>query len=93
MLELAMCEKQLLEEIAHPKSKRIDIAKTYALTLKSSERDTVDWAKVNGAIRARWSMAALKWIKDMAWSGRAFNDGKNPFASVRKPGDATNKDQ
>ena len=71
-IELAMCERQLLEEIAYSKSTRLDIAKTYALTLKSSERDSVNWSKVNVAIISRWSPSALRWIKNRAWSGKAF---------------------
>ena len=71
-IELANCEAYILEQIANPKMKRLDIAKTYALILKSSEVESVDFAKVNQAISARWSHAALRWIKDKAWSGKAF---------------------
>ena len=72
-LELACCEATLLSEIAEPTAKRADVAKTYALALRSSERDSVDWAKVNAAIMARWSRSALEWIKEKAWSGKAFS--------------------
>ncbi len=50
MFELIDCEKTLLDEIAHKSSKRRDIAKTYALSLRSSERDTIDWKKVNAGV-------------------------------------------
>lgn len=72
--ELAACETMLLEEIANPVMKRRDVAKTYALALRSSERATVDWAKVNRAIIERWSTSALLWIKNQAWSGKAFEE-------------------
>ena len=71
-MELIDCEQTLLQEIADPSCKRLDIAKTYALTIKSSEQSRVDWAKVNKAIETRWSCSALDWIKHQAWSGRAF---------------------
>lgn len=72
IIELADCERTLLDEIACPEAKRLDIAKTYALALKSSECNRVDWAKVNAAIIQRWSKSALIWIKEKAWSGKAF---------------------
>lgn len=71
-MELIDCQQTLLDEIAMPDCKRRDIAMTYALALKSSERDSVDWPKVNAAIIARWSRSGLGWIKDKAWSGKAF---------------------
>jgi len=74
--ELACCENVLLEEIGNPKMKRRDVAKTYALTLRSSDSKRVDWGKVNRAIIARWSESALLWIKQQAWSGKAFDAGE-----------------
>ncbi len=71
-IELFDCENTLLREIAMPEAKRLDIAKTYALALKSSEAFRIDWAKVNQSIIARWSRAGLRWIKERAWSGKAF---------------------
>lgn len=71
-IELASCESTLLREIADKKMKRKDIAQTYALALKSSESNSVDWAKVNKAIMDRWSKSALTWIKERAWSGKCF---------------------
>ena len=73
--ELANCEKTILDEIEMKELKRIDVAKTYALILKSSERNIVDWPKVNKAIINKWSRSGLEWIKEMAWSGRAFKGG------------------
>jgi hypothetical protein len=66
-IELAACEATILGEIADPKFKRAQVATTYALCLRSSERDRIDWGKVNRAILDRWSPAALKWIKERAW--------------------------
>ncbi len=73
-IELADCENVLLQEISMKEMKRKDIAKTYALALKSSEFDQIDWGKVNRAIIARWSMSALTYIKDQAWSGKCFSE-------------------
>jgi len=71
--ELMTCERTLLDEIAEPSSVRLDIAKTYCLALRSSERDKVDWGKVNRAIIERWSISALYWIKKKAHSGKCFD--------------------
>ena len=70
-LELAFCTITLLSHIADKKQNRRDIAQTYALTIKSSEK--TDWSKVNAAIEARWSRYALDWIKKQAWSGKCFS--------------------
>lgn len=70
--ELVDCENTILREIALKESRRRDIAKTYRLIMESSECRKVDWAKVNGAIIERWSMASLKWIKEQAHSGKCF---------------------
>lgn len=66
-VELACCESTLLAEITDLAFTRADVAKTYWLALRSSERGAVDWAKVNRAIIARWSPAALQWIKTRVW--------------------------
>lgn len=66
-IELANCEATLLREIACKDMKRKDVAQTYALAMLSSERDSINWRKVNEAIVSRWSMYALTWIKTMAW--------------------------
>jgi len=66
-IELVNCEATLLAEIADSRMKRNDIATSYAMALCSSERDSIDWSKVNHAIIDRWSIAALRYIKDRAW--------------------------
>jgi hypothetical protein len=66
-IELCDCENVLLREIATKGMYRKDIALTYAMALRSSEREAVDWRKVNEAIIERWSIAALRYIKDRAW--------------------------
>ena len=65
MFELCNCTNVLLNEISHKEFKQKDIALTYMLALRSS--DKTDWKLVNEAIIKRWSMAGLKRIKDMAW--------------------------
>jgi len=65
MLELRMCEKIILDEIANKVFKRNSIALTYALAMMSSEK--VDWAKINQAIVERWSLSGLEYIKKRAW--------------------------
>lgn len=67
IIELCDRENVLLREISDKAMKREDVAQTYAMTLRSSERDTVDWSKVNHAIIDRWSRNALVWIKTRAW--------------------------
>lgn len=76
-VELANCERVLLEEIAG-KATRLDVAKTYALALRSSERANgqIDWAKVNKAIIRKWCSNALQWIKEQAHSGKCFEEGQ-----------------
>jgi hypothetical protein len=73
VFELAACEATLLREIAAPECKRLSVAKTYALALRSSERDRVNWGKVNRAIIDRWSVSALDWIKTQAHTGKCFD--------------------
>lgn len=74
MIELAMCTQTLLDEIDNHEMKQIDIAQTYCLALRSSEK--TDWKKVNQAIINRWSISGLKYIKKLAWSGKCFTKGK-----------------
>lgn len=69
-VSLCDCENVLLREIADKKMKRNDIAKTYYLSLISDEM--VSYKKVNQAIVKRWSYSGLKYIKNLAWSGKAF---------------------
>jgi hypothetical protein len=84
-IELGCCEATLLREIADRHFKRNDVAKTYRLALASSERDQIDWRKVNQAIIKRWSPHALAWIKSRAWSGRCFV-GRQNFHPPKEPG-------
>ena len=65
-IELADCERTLLREIAMKESHQRDIALTYALAMRSSECDRIDWRKVNLAIIKRWSRAGLERVKAMA---------------------------
>lgn len=44
-MELADCEATLLREIAEPSCKRKNVAKTYALAMRSSE--PINWGNVN----------------------------------------------
>ena len=75
-MELMCCESTLLSEIAMPEIKRKHVAQTYALAMKSFERDSIDWVKVNKAIMERWSFAGLKYIKEQAHSGKCFESAK-----------------
>ena len=65
MFELCNCTNVLLNEISKKKFKQKDIALTYMLALRSS--DKTDWKVVNDAIIRRWSVTGLNRIKDMAW--------------------------
>jgi hypothetical protein len=71
-VELACCEMTLLSEIADKHFTRKQVAQTYALAIKSQEAKDglIDWKKINQAIIDRWSVAALRWIKEQAWSVR-----------------------
>jgi hypothetical protein len=71
---LADCERTIMEELAAPEATPKGVAQTYALSLKSKERPTVNWAKVNGTIMTRWSLTVLHRIKHCAWNGACFND-------------------
>ena len=64
---LADPEGYLLEEIANPAMKRLDVAKTYRLILFGGDVGRVNWRKVNTAIIERWSVSSLEWIKAFAW--------------------------
>jgi hypothetical protein len=66
IVEMVDPEGQALREIADPRMKRDDVALTYAFVIRqgcSGDR----LAQVNRAIIERWSMAALKYIKERAW--------------------------
>jgi len=65
MFELENITKTILSEIAMPKLKQSDIAKTYALAITSDEK--IDWSEINQAIITRWSRSGLNRVKQMAW--------------------------
>ena len=70
-IELIDCTNVILDEIKDIKFKRKNIAKTYALAIKSSE-DSINWKIINEAIINRWSRSGLEYIKNLAWSGKCF---------------------
>ncbi|HWF25213.1 MAG TPA: hypothetical protein VG275_07190 [Solirubrobacteraceae bacterium] len=90
-VEMADPQGQLLREVADRRLTRDDVALTYAFALRQASE--VDFALVNHAILDRWSMAALRYIKEKAWryvkeaeredepvkaAGRAWSDGSGP---------------
>lgn len=68
-IEMVDVEGQLLREIADTRMKRDDVAVTYAFAIRQAQQtgESIDYAKVNHAILDRWSMAALRHIKEQAW--------------------------
>jgi hypothetical protein len=64
-VDLVDPEGTILNEIADPRMKRDDVALTYAFAIR--QRAEMDWSKVNHAIIDRWSLSALKYIKERAW--------------------------
>jgi hypothetical protein len=69
VMEMMCCESVILDEIKLGLSQK-QVAQSYALALRSSW--PTDWRKVNEAIIAKWSVKALKRIKEMAWNGTCF---------------------
>ncbi len=65
VVEMVDPQRIVLIEIADRRMTRDDIALTYAYCLRQGETDRI--AEINQAILARWSMAALKYIKTEAW--------------------------
>ena len=61
------CATVIESEIA-AKMKQSDIAKTYALAMRSANAGVwaADWQRVNRAIIARWSTTGLQHVKEMA---------------------------
>lgn len=57
---------QLEREIADRRIGRKDVMLTYAFGIRDCP-DEVDWPKVNRLIIDRWSLNALKFIKEGAW--------------------------
>lgn len=69
-VEMVDPQRVILEEIADKRMKRDDVAMTYAFALRQHGRtsdDEFDYALVNRAIMDRWSLSALKYIKERAW--------------------------
>ena len=58
--------------IANQDRRRLDVAQTYSIALRSAERALVDWERVDRAIVARWSPMTLRWIQRQAESGDCF---------------------
>ncbi len=63
----ASLEDHLYEAIGDPKATRDDVAALYALGLRRSVIEESNWAKINQAIIDRWSMSALRYVKEKAW--------------------------
>ena len=63
--EMVDIEYTLLKEIEDKAMKRNDIVLTYALGIMSTEE--IDWPKVHKKIVERWSIDALRYIKNRAW--------------------------
>jgi hypothetical protein len=57
---------QLEREIADRRMARKDVMLTYAFGIRDCA-DEVDWPKINQLIIDRWSLNALKYIKEGAW--------------------------
>lgn len=64
-IEMVDVQGALEREIADRRMTRDDVALTYAFGL--AQPGEVDWPAVNQLILDRWSMAALRYIKDKAW--------------------------
>lgn len=60
---------KLLDEIKREGSTRKSIAALYreAIWYHTNDCEVVDWAKVNGEILSRYSVAGLNYIKAQAW--------------------------
>jgi hypothetical protein len=73
-VEMVDPEGQIMGEIADSRMKRDDVALTYAFCIRQGAADGVDFATINRAIIDRWSLSALRYIKEKAWrlvEGRA----------------------
>jgi hypothetical protein len=71
--EIACVELVIENEIKQGLTQK-QIAQTYALALRSTWK--TDWKRVNEAIMKRWSFSGLNRIKNMAWSGKCFDEVK-----------------
>jgi len=63
---------QALGEIADPRMRQTDVAKTLALALEWGQLEEIDWGAVSAAAIERWSPAGWRRIKRLAWSGRCW---------------------
>ncbi len=54
----------------------VDVASTYALALRKT--GSVDWARINKAIEAKWGTAKVRWVKARAWD---YVEGRKEFGS------------
>ena len=69
-LILLAAEATLISDINDRKMTRDDVAVTYRQAIVSEQHFdcvTIDWSRVNKAIVRRWSLSALKYIKENAW--------------------------
>lgn len=67
-VEMVDVQGQIMREIADTRMTRDDVALTYAFGIRSrGQSNTIDWPAVNRAIMDRWSLSALKYIKEKAW--------------------------
>jgi hypothetical protein len=82
MIHLMDAGRVIENEIAQGSVQR-EVAKTYALALRSDSTTQEDWVLANESILKRWSPAGLLRIKDAAWSGKwrggpLFGGGAKP---------------
>lgn len=63
-----MGEPTIFEQIADQANKRPQIAELYAGCLREYKAGMpINWGAINQAIRDRWSLSGLEWIKKQAW--------------------------
>jgi len=67
-----MCADMVIQNEINQCCTQKQIAQTYALALRSENH--VDWKAINIAIINRWSVSGLERIKQLAWSGKAFDE-------------------
>jgi hypothetical protein len=62
--------REIHARIADRRQHRREVAEVYALliSLNNAQREQVPWGAINDAIAARWSWAAVSWIKQRAWA-------------------------
>lgn len=69
-----VCPEQTVEGEIAAGAKRQDVAETYALALRYCPG--ADFKRINTAILNRWSVSALRWIKERAW---AYAEGRREW--------------